>query len=61
MKHKDRHRGKFDTGDWTDDSDQMILILLSLIDNKGKVRKTCTSLPEMTPLYAIKIVLNAPF
>ncbi|KAM7442120.1 hypothetical protein ABFA07_008860 [Porites harrisoni] len=37
MKHKDRHRGKFDTGDWTDDSDQMILILLSLIDNKGKM------------------------
>ena len=37
MKHKDRHRQKYDFGDWTDDSDQMMLILLSLIDNNGQV------------------------
>lgn len=38
MKYKDFHRERFDTGDWTDDSDQMILILLSLVGNSGKVR-----------------------
>ena len=38
MKHRDYHRSRYKTGDWTDDSDQMILILLSLLDNKGKVR-----------------------
>ena len=37
MKNIDRHRNKFETGDWTDDSDQMILILQSLIENNGKV------------------------
>jgi len=30
-------RNGFKQGDWTDDSDQMILILLSLLDKKGKV------------------------
>lgn len=34
----DRQRLKYDEGDWTDDSDQMILILLSLIRKEGKVR-----------------------
>ena len=38
MKYRDLHRERWDTGDWTDDSDQMILILLSLVANKGKVR-----------------------
>ena len=37
MKNDDFHRSRWDTGDWTDDSDQMILILLSLLDNDGKV------------------------
>ncbi|KAM7442122.1 hypothetical protein ABFA07_008861 [Porites harrisoni] len=37
MKYKDFHRERFDTGDWTDDSDQMILILLSLVENSGKM------------------------
>lgn len=37
MKHRDWHRRKYDFGDWTDDSDQMMLILLSLIDNNGEV------------------------
>lgn len=37
MKNFDFHRSRWDTGDWTDDSDQMILILLSLLDNDGKV------------------------
>ena len=34
----DFHRSRWETGDWTDDSDQMILILQSLLDNNGKVR-----------------------
>ncbi|XP_064605521.1 ADP-ribosylarginine hydrolase Tri1-like isoform X2 [Liolophura sinensis] len=33
----DAHRVKWDVGDWTDESDQMILIMQSLIDNNGKV------------------------
>ena len=37
MKNFDFHRSRWETGDWTDDSDQMILILLSLLDNDGKV------------------------
>ncbi|PFX16366.1 uncharacterized protein LOC111342294 [Stylophora pistillata] len=37
MKFNDGHRWKWDTGDWTDDSDQMILILQSLLDNDGKM------------------------
>ena len=37
MKHPDFHRSRWETGDWTDDSDQMILILQSLLDNEGKV------------------------
>ena len=38
MKYRDLHRERFAAGDWTDDSDQMILILLSLVENQGKVR-----------------------
>lgn len=38
MKNNDSHRWRWETGDWTDDSDQMILILQSLLDNKGKVK-----------------------
>lgn len=37
MKNRDMHRDRFETGDWTDDSDQMILILQSLIENNGKM------------------------
>lgn len=37
MKRRDWHRRKYDFGDWTDDSDQMMLILLSLIDNNGEM------------------------
>ncbi|OWF39517.1 uncharacterized protein LOC110464941 isoform X2 [Mizuhopecten yessoensis] len=33
----DYHRTHWTSGDWTDDSDQMILIFLSIIDNNGKV------------------------
>ena len=38
-KHKvvDRHRIRWQDGDWTDDSDQMILIMDSICDNKGQV------------------------
>lgn len=37
MKIGDHHRQRWATGDWTDDSDQMLLIMLSLVDNKGQV------------------------
>ncbi|XP_076447765.1 ADP-ribosyl-[dinitrogen reductase] glycohydrolase-like isoform X2 [Babylonia areolata] len=37
MKVPDIHRSRWKTGDWTDDSDQMLLILLSLLDNGGQV------------------------
>ncbi|XP_022343575.2 ADP-ribosylarginine hydrolase Tri1-like [Crassostrea virginica] len=33
----DFHRSRWEEGDWTDDSDQMLLILMSITDNKGKV------------------------
>lgn len=40
-KHKaivcDVHRNRWKEGDWTDDSDQMLMILMSITDNKGKV------------------------
>ncbi|XP_064632971.1 ADP-ribosylarginine hydrolase Tri1-like [Lineus longissimus] len=38
-KHKipDMHRYRWETGDWTDDSDQMILIMQSLTENNGKI------------------------
>ncbi|XP_077985141.1 uncharacterized protein LOC144439775 isoform X2 [Glandiceps talaboti] len=34
------HQSRWKTGDWTDDSDQMILILQSLLENEGKVMPT---------------------
>lgn len=41
LEHKeivcDMHRVRWKEGDWTDDSDQMVLILLSLLDNNGEV------------------------
>lgn len=49
MKYKDFHRERFDTGDWTDDSDQMILILLSLVENSGKVRLCSQMFIKRTP------------
>lgn len=49
MKYKDFHRERFDTGDWTDDSDQMILILLSLVENSGKVRLCSQMFITRTP------------
>eukprot|EP00794_Sanderia_malayensis_P016789 gene16789-18484_t len=33
----DFHRSRWETGDWTDDTDQMLAILHSLIDNEGQV------------------------
>ena len=39
----DFHRSRWEEGDWTDDSDQMLLILMSITDNKGKVRPRQTS------------------
>ncbi|XP_064606280.1 uncharacterized protein LOC135471129 isoform X2 [Liolophura sinensis] len=32
----DMHRMRWKVGDWTDDSDQMILIMQSTVDNRGK-------------------------
>uniref|UniRef100_K1R3A1 Uncharacterized protein n=1 Tax=Magallana gigas TaxID=29159 RepID=K1R3A1_MAGGI len=41
FKHKaivcDVHRNKWKEGDWTDDSDQMLMILMSITDNEGKL------------------------
>ena len=37
MKINDGHRSRWTTGDWTDDSDQMIVIIDSIIENGGKV------------------------
>ena len=37
MKVPDMHRERFKTGDWTDDTDQMILIMQSIVEQKGKV------------------------
>ena len=48
MKHKDWHRRKYDFGDWTDDSDQMMLILLSLIDNNGEVTNYLNAVAELS-------------
>ena len=31
------HRNRWEIGDWTDDSDQMILIIESILANDGKV------------------------
>jgi hypothetical protein len=38
-KHRveDRHRSRWVEGDWTDDSDQMLLILESLVEHNGQV------------------------
>ncbi len=33
----DMHRCRWKNGDWTDDSDQMILIMQSLVDKEGQV------------------------
>lgn len=33
----DMHRMRWETGDWTDDSDQMLLIMQSLLDNAGEI------------------------
>ncbi|KAL8559171.1 hypothetical protein ACOMHN_048418 [Nucella lapillus] len=38
MKVHDPHRKRWAIGDWTDDSDQMVLILLSLVHNGGQVK-----------------------
>lgn len=40
LKVPDMHRSRFKEGDWTDDTDQMILIMLSIIDEQGKVSPT---------------------
>lgn len=37
MKVPDMHRSRWKNGDWTDDTDQMILIMISIIENNGKV------------------------
>ncbi|KAK3596766.1 hypothetical protein CHS0354_038766 [Potamilus streckersoni] len=39
-KYEDFHRSRWAEGDWTDDSDQMILIMESLTENGGLVVKT---------------------
>ena len=34
----DMHRERWAVGDWTDDTDQMILIMQSLLETDGEVR-----------------------
>ena len=54
----DGHRCNWEFGDWTDDSDQMILILRTLVHNDGKVSSmTSTSIPSTEVLR--NVVLNA--
>ena len=38
QKVPDFHRSRWENGDWTDDTDQMILIMQSLIEKEGNVR-----------------------
>ena len=33
----DMHRTRWEVGDWTDDTDQMILIILSILEKNGQV------------------------
>ena len=37
MKSDDSHRIRWVQGDWTDDSDQMILIMQTLLERNGQV------------------------
>lgn len=37
MKVMDMHRQRWEIGDWTDDSDQMLLIVDSILDKNGQV------------------------
>ena len=39
QKIDDRHRNGWLAGDWTDDTDQMILIMDSIVDKNGEVCK----------------------
>ncbi|XP_013416846.1 uncharacterized protein LOC106178270 [Lingula anatina] len=39
LKVPDMHRSRWEEGDWTDDSDQMILIMQSLIEHNGVVKE----------------------
>lgn len=50
MKVPDMHRERFKTGDWTDDTDQMILIMQSIVEQKGEVseRALCSFQLKMT-------------
>ena len=41
----DRHRCNWEEGDWTDDSDQMILILRTLVQNRGEVSMNLILIP----------------
>lgn len=56
FKHKaivcDVHRNKWKEGDWTDDSDQMLMILMSITDNEGKV--CCLMLHSQLSVYNVR-------
>ena len=45
QKVDDSHRCNWKDGDWTDDSDQMILILRTLVQNRGEVSMNPTLIP----------------
>ena len=52
FEHKidDLHRMRWKKGDWTDDTDQLILIMQSLLENVGEVRHT----PPVACVYTIQ-------
>ena len=41
LKIVDIHRARWEDGDWTDDSDQMVLIMQSILDKNGEVCCRC--------------------
>ena len=53
MKVSDMHRMRWAVGDWTDDTDQMIIIMLSLLENNGEVREASVYYTPIKHLYFI--------
>ena len=54
LKHHDGHRSRWEIGDWTDDSDQMILILQSLLDKNGEVSSTTEAMLRILHNIALR-------
>jgi len=52
---KTRHSSRWDHGDWTDDSDQMILILESILETYAGANALATDLHPDPQLFAHKL------